>query len=402
MLQDLRFGAHAPQESSFAAVAILTLALGIGINAAIFSIVDGVLLRPLPYPNADRLVRIWSANRETGQRYLETSYQDFQQFAEQSRAFAGMAAFSEAPRILRDGRLEPIHITVARISQDFFSVLGISPTVGRDFLAEEHEGSARSVVLSERLWRTRYAADPGILGRSVMIDDEPHTVVGVMPQGAGFPKTADLWRPLTERERHDDDPELLIIARLAPGVSMDRADVEVGTIARRISRASAGVDGESLRTAWVQTMQAMVVREVRMPLLVLLGAVGLVLLIACANVANLLLARGLARAADRDPRGHGRGATATGAPAVDRERLDRLPRWRLGAVVGRLGAKGHRALRPGSGAAIERSRVERTGHHRHDPGDRRGRDRIWADPRVSRRPARPEHGAQERRSRHER
>src|SRR5262245_17289910 len=236
MFQDLRFGVRMLRKNpGFATIAVMTLALGIGINAAIFSVVDGVLLRPLPYPNADQLVRIWSANPSTGQRYLETSYQDFQQFKQQSHAFARMAAFSVAPRILSDDRQEPSHITVARVTDGFLSVLGVAPMLGRDFLPEENEHSGRSVILSDRLWRNRYAANPAILGRTVMIDGEPHTVVGVMPQGTGYPRTADLWRPLSEEEKQDDDPELLIIGRLQPGVTMDQSAVEVSTIARQIA-----------------------------------------------------------------------------------------------------------------------------------------------------------------------
>src|SRR5262249_36457867 len=141
------------------------------------------------------------------------------------------------------------------------------------------------------LWQSRYAAKPDVLGRAILIDGQPHTVVGVMPPAVSYPRTADLWRPLTEVEKEDDDPELSIIARSAPGVTLAQADAEINTIAQRIAQTSK----EKTRTAWVQAMQAMVVRDVRRPLLVLLGAVGLVLLIACANVASLLLARGLAR-----------------------------------------------------------------------------------------------------------
>src|SRR5262249_46838705 len=296
MFQDLRFGARMLRRyPGFTAIAALTWALGIGANAAIFSVVDGVLLRPLPYQNADQLVRIWSANRATGQRYLETSYQDFRRFKQESRAFAAMAAFSEAPRILRDERGEPSNITIARVSDSLFQVLGVSPTPGRDFLPEEYERGGRQVILSYHLWQSRYAADPGILGRTVTIDGEPHTVVGVTPRSYSYPRTADLWRPLTEAEKQDDDPELSIIARLAPGVSLEQAGVEVGAIAQRITQTTINSGQNGRRTAWAQTMQAMVSREVRTPLLVLLGAVALVLLIACANVANLLLARGLSR-----------------------------------------------------------------------------------------------------------
>src|SRR5215510_11091033 len=294
--QDLRYGARMLlKNQGFTLVAVIALALGIGVNAAIFSVVDGVLLRPLPYQQADRLARIWSANPGTGQRYLETSYQDFLQFKQQSRAFAGMAAFSEAPRILRDDRSEPGNITLARISDDFFRTFGVRPETGRDFLPEEYERGAPSIILGHRLWQSRYAANPDIIGRTVTIDGAPHTVVGIMPQGYAYPRTADLWRPLTEAEKQDDDPELSIIARLAPGVSLERADAEISAIAQRIATTGSAAGENSRRTAWAQTMQAMVVRDVRAPLLVLMGAVALVLLIACANVANLLLARGLAR-----------------------------------------------------------------------------------------------------------
>jgi putative ABC transport system permease protein len=295
--QDLRYGTRTLLKNpSFTAIAVLTLALAIGVNAAIFSVVDGVLLRPLPYQQADQLVRIWSGNQATGQRYLDTSYQDFRQIREESGAFIAMAAFSEAPRILRDEQGEPRHITVARVSESLLSVLRISPSIGRDFLPEEYELGARCVILSYRLWQNRYAASPDVLGRTLTIDSEPHTIVGVMPQGYSYPRTADLWRPLTTEETEDDDPEYSIIARLAAGTTLAQADLEVSTIAQRTAlSARESNTEEARRAAWVQTMQAMVVREVRTPLLILLGAVALVVLIACANVAHLLLARGLSR-----------------------------------------------------------------------------------------------------------
>jgi hypothetical protein len=178
MIQDLRYGVRMLLKNpGFTLIAIITLALGIGINAAIFSVVDGVLLRPLPYLNADQLVRIWSANQATSQRYLETSYQDFQQFKQQLRAFTALAAFSYAPRILRDEQGEPSHITVARVSDSLCSVLGLAPALGRDFLTEEFERGGHSVMLSYGLWQNRYGANPDILGQTVLIDGEPHTVI---------------------------------------------------------------------------------------------------------------------------------------------------------------------------------------------------------------------------------
>jgi len=149
LLQDFRFGLRMLRKHpGFTAIAVLTLALGIGVNAAIFSVVDGVLLRPLPYQQADQLVRIWSANQATGQRYLETSYQDFQQFKQQARAFTAVAAFSYAPRILRDEQGEPSHITVVRVSDSFCAVLGLAPALGRDLLPEEFARGERFSVLS--------------------------------------------------------------------------------------------------------------------------------------------------------------------------------------------------------------------------------------------------------------
>ncbi|MGH9848797.1 MAG: ADOP family duplicated permease [Blastocatellia bacterium] len=306
--QDLRFGSRMLRKKpGFTFIAVLTLALGIGVNAAIFSVVDGVLLRPLRYQHADQLVRIWSADQKTGQRFLETSYQDFQQFKQQARAFAAMAAFSEAPRILRDDRQEPGSITVARISEGFFPVFSIAPQLGRDFLVEEYARGERTVLLSHRLWQQRYAAKPDILGQTISIDGEPHTVVGVMPEGYGYSGKADLWKPLTEKEKQDDDPELSLIALLEPRATLAQGEAEISTTAQRIAQSS---PQNAQRTAWVQTMQAMVVREVRTPLLVLLGATALVLLIACTNIANLLLARGLAREQEiaiRTALGAGRG-----------------------------------------------------------------------------------------------
>ena len=293
MFQDIRFGLRVlVKNPGFTSIAVFTLALGIGINAAIFSVVNGVLLRPLPYPDADQLVRVWSANDETGRRFLQTSYQDFRQLQQQSGAFSSMVAISEAPRILRDQQAEPSSVVVARTSDSVLRTLSLSPSGGRDLMPAEFERGERSVMLSHRLWLSRYHQDPGILGQTIIIDATPHTVVGIMPVSSSYPRTADLWRPLTEDEKEDDDPEFSIIARLATGITLNKADAEVGAIAKQLAQSSAK---NAHGNAWLQTMHGMVVREVRTPLLILLGAVALVLLIACTNVANLLLARGLAR-----------------------------------------------------------------------------------------------------------
>ena len=293
MFQDLRYGVRMlVKHPGFTLVAVLTLALGIGINAAVFSVVDGVLLRPLPYRDADQLVRIWSANQETGQRFLETSYQDFQQIKEQARSFASMAAFSEAPESCGDAHREPAqHHGRAQLRTVSSQSLASRPLrAAISFLKNTSAGEDRSFSAID-------------CGRTDMhpIPASSDKRSPLMPSRISLQESCRQNSPILERQtyggrlrkpRRKTTTLNSIISRLASGVSLNQAEGEVSAIAQQMAQAS---PKNTSRTAWVQTMQAMVVREVKTPLLVLLGAVAAVLLIACTNVAHLLLARGLSR-----------------------------------------------------------------------------------------------------------
>ena len=293
LVQDLRFALRSFRKNpAFAVVVIGTFALGIGANAAIFSIVDGVLLRSLPYEQPERIVRVWSANRETGDRFLEATFADVVAFREQNRSFSEVAAFSIAPRDLNDTYGDPSRATVTRLSRGLFGALGVTPELGRDFRAEEFAGTARVVILSNGIWLNRYGADVGILGHTIQLEDEVYAVIGIMPRWYDYPHGSDMWRPFTDTEYQDDDRELHVVARLAEGVSIGQATADVEQIAARVEELNA--DNENI-TAWAQPLHAMLVRDARKPLFALLGAVGLVLAIACVNIANLLLAHATAR-----------------------------------------------------------------------------------------------------------
>ncbi|MCH7716533.1 MAG: ABC transporter permease [Gemmatimonadetes bacterium] len=293
LVQDLRFALRSfRKKPAFVAVVIGTFALGIGANSAVFSIVDGVLLRSLPYDQPERIVRVWSANRETGDRFLDATFADVVAFREQNHSFSEVAAFSIAPRDLNDTYGNPSRATVTRLSRGLFGALGVVPELGRDFRAEEFESTARVVILSNGIWLNRYGGDAGILSHSIRLEDEVYTVIGIMPRWYDYPHGSDMWRPFTDTEYQDDDRELHVVARLAEGVSIGQATADVEQIAARVEELNA--DNQNI-TAWVQPLHAMLVRDAQKPLVVLLGAVGLVLAIACANIANLLLGNATSR-----------------------------------------------------------------------------------------------------------
>ncbi|HVO12426.1 MAG TPA: ABC transporter permease [Vicinamibacteria bacterium] len=282
---------HAP---GFTLVAVLTLALGIGANSAIFSVVDAVLLRPLPFPEADRLVsvaQVWKG------RPAVYSPQNFLDTEGQSRTIAAFAAI-DTNGVTLTGQGAAARLQSADVSARFFEVLRARPLLGRGFVAGENEpGRTRVVVLGYRLWRDRFGSDRGVLGRDVQIDRQPWQVVGVMPDGFGYPEGIDLWRPLEYDEHFRSHSRggwyLGVIGRLADGATVDEARQEVSTIAARLARAYPA-DDENVGATVIPLHEALV-GNARRSLLVLLGAVGLVLLVACVNVANLLLARVAAR-----------------------------------------------------------------------------------------------------------
>jgi predicted permease len=276
----------------FAATVLGTIALGIGPSAAVFSVVDAVLLRPLPYHDANRLIRVWGWDRTSDRRFLELTPGELDAVAVQAGTLAGVAAFSTAPRDFADTDGRATRVTVARVSSGFLALLGSSLELGRDFSDAEIRNQQPVVILSHGLWLARYGGRPDVVGRRVLIRGEAHEVVGVLRADQEFPQGVDLLRPIRDEELEDGDRELLVLGRLRPGVSIDRASVEVAALVARVAArepASRGV------TAWAQPLQSMLVKDVRAVLLTLLGAVGLVVLIVCVNVASLLMARATAR-----------------------------------------------------------------------------------------------------------
>ena len=260
------------------AAAVATLAIGIGVNAAAFSVVDWVLLRPLPYPSPQQLVRVSTAGTTPVTSPSDVTSSEFDLFAS-ADAFESAMAFSTATRVISGAGLDPAHVAIARIAGDLFRTLRIAPEVGRPFTVQEVASGAPVVVLGDALWRTRFAADAAISGRAIAIDGRPHTVIGVMPAGRGYPAAAELWRPLTAAEREDDDRELQMVGRLRRETAAAGATSELAALARSASN--------NTRTAWADEIQKLEVREYRAGLIALFASAGIILLIACSNVAAL-------------------------------------------------------------------------------------------------------------------
>ncbi|MEP7363467.1 MAG: ABC transporter permease [Acidobacteriota bacterium] len=286
----------------FAAAAVLTLALGIGANTAVFSVINAVLLRPLPYPDSGQLVSVMSrTTRGDGPRPETLSYPTYFDFRRMNTVFEHIACF-RADEASLSGTGAATHLRAAIVSANLFAMLGVHPALGRGFLPEEEQPGARVVVISDGLWRSRFGADPQMAGRVVTIDGQPHTVVGVAPAGFQFPPTPeplDVWLTLA-RDRNSatlvpvteerGSRMLLAAARLKKGVAVERAQQEMDRIAGALAKQYPDQNRQVAAT-YVQRLNEALVRDGRDPMWVLFGAVFLVLLIACANLANLLLAR---------------------------------------------------------------------------------------------------------------
>jgi putative ABC transport system permease protein len=297
MFQDLRYGMRMLKKNpGFTFVAALTLSLGIGANSAIFSVVNAVLLRPLPYRDPDRLVMASYYRGVEGDYAWVT---DFREWRDQAKAFEQIAAYRTDDADLT-GSGEPERLTAGTVSASLFATLGVAPALGRDFTPEDDTGSgAPVVILSDGLWRRRFGGDPQVIGRAITLRGQSLTVIGIMPPGFRFPGEADLWAPLTpilnqQLSRQRFMGKLNVLARLKPGVTPEAARADLSLILDR-QRQDSPRSYSFVQQVRVVKLSEKLTGDVRRALLVMFGAVAFVLLIACANVANLLLARSAAR-----------------------------------------------------------------------------------------------------------
>jgi putative ABC transport system permease protein len=295
--RDLRYALRMLYRSpGFTVVAVLTLALGIGANTAIFSVVDAILLRPLPYPEPDRLVRIWESSLQYDSLRNVVNPFNFLDWRDHSKSFESMAAISSLMSNL-GSHGQPIAVQGMQVSPEFFSVLRVAPFLGRTFTAGDGiPGPDRSVILSYELWQGQFGADRAVVGQNVDVDGLPSRVIGIMPKGFSFPKIkAEVWTPLplARTEEWKGGRFLTVVARLKPGVSIGQAHQDMLRVANFTAQTRPN-DNRNW-SANVVPMLEDATQGVRRPLWVLLAAVGFLLLIACANVANLLLMRGTGR-----------------------------------------------------------------------------------------------------------
>ena len=293
IFQDVRYSMRQMCNSpGFFLVAVLTLALGIGANTAIFSVVNTVVLQPLPYQRADSLARIWGNNPKKGVEIDLLSPADVQDLRNQNRVFKDVGFATDQVYNLTNAG-DPESLLGYQFSANFFHVLGVNPILGRTFApGEDTAGHDHVVVLGHRLWQKRFGGNPNVVGTTITLNDQPYTVIGVMPAEFYYPvRDNELWTPLVipaDAVTNHGVRFLRVLARLKPGVSMQRAQAEVSTIAARI--AAQHPDTSANQGARVVSIKDDITSDIRPALWALMGAVGFVLLIACSNVANLLLA----------------------------------------------------------------------------------------------------------------
>src|SRR5882724_306923 len=307
LFKDLRHGIKSLlKHPGFTAIAVITLALGIGANTAMFSVINAVLLRPLPYHEPNRLVTIWEESPQRGMYEMPVSLANLRDWVDQNHSFEQISAYTFANLNLT-GRGEPARLLTIRSSANLFSLVGAAPLLGRAFLPEEDkEGANRVVILGHSLWQSRFGSDSAIVGRSLTLNNQSYTVVGVMSSSFQFPvgfgymgkvlnDPIDLYVPLaaTTAELRRGNYSFFALGRLKPGVTFEQTRADMTLIEKRLEQQYP--DGNTGIGINLVPTQEQTVKEIRPALLVLLGAVAFLLLIACANIANLLLARGASR-----------------------------------------------------------------------------------------------------------
>ena len=363
ILQDVRYAFRAMLAArGFTAVVLLTLMLGIGANAAIFSVLNGVLLRPLPYEDPDRIFKL-----EHAEDYLSVSEPEFDDYRREAKTVESMAAFAGANGTLTGDGQDPETVQAARVSDGFFRILGVAPHLGRAFVPEEDKRDAPAVVvLSYGLWQRRFGSDSSIIGKDIVMNERPRTVVGVMPRRFAYPSPdIGVWVPL--RLNYDslwtrNNHYLRVVGRLAPGVTLERAKTELTSLARRMTNDYPDVyfPGKPL-VPIIERVEDALLGKTRPYLFALLGAVGFVLLIACVNVANLLLARGQARRKEVAIRSAlGASRTRIIRQALTESALHSILGGVLGLVLAWVGVRTLLRLAPEGIPRIEEIRVDGT------------------------------------------
>ncbi|HWY45922.1 MAG TPA: ABC transporter permease [Bryobacteraceae bacterium] len=298
LLQDLTFALRTLRKNpGFTLTAVFALGLGMGANSAMFSVIDGVLLRPLPFPRSERLVNVWENDLKRNIRRFVVAPANYYDWRKQNQSFSALGAYQQNTFNLASQEGEPERFIGAISDRGFFDALGVKPALGRIFSEEEDQpGRDGVVILGHGVWRQRFGGDPKIVGQTLIMNGKPRTVIGVMPEGFEYPPQSVMWSPLgfdNETRERRDFHRLRVIGRLKDGVTLERARAEFETIGSRLAAQYPAFDRDA--DIAVNLLLDDMVGQIRPALLVLLGAVAFVLLIACANVANLLLAKAAGR-----------------------------------------------------------------------------------------------------------